>query len=131
MKILIADSEPGLGAGLAAWLVENGWDAPGVAATSDEAVEWINQNGRADVLISDVFLQPADGLTLRESLLPHLPKMKTIFLSAHDVSAHSARMQGCPLLTKPVTGEALDAAIRGLYEAKPAMVAATPKAVAI
>ena len=130
MKILIADSEPGLGAGLAAWLVENGWDAPGVAATSDEAVEWINQNGRADVLISDVFLQPADGLTLRESLLPHLPKMKTIFLSAHDVSAHSARMQGCPLLTKPVTGEALDAAIRGLYEAKPAMVAATPKAVA-
>lgn len=131
MKILIADSEPGLGAGLAAWLVENGWDAPGVAATSDEAVEWINQNGRADVLISDVFLQPADGLTLRESLLPHLPKMKTIFLSAHDASAHSARMPGCPLLTKPVTGEALDAAIRGLYEAKPAVVAATPEAVAV
>jgi len=131
MKILIADNEPGLGAGLAAWLVENGWDAPGVAATSDEAVEWINQNGRVDVLITDVFLQPADGLTLRESLLPHLPKMKTVFLSAHDVSAHSARMAGCPLLSKPVTGEALDAAIRGLYEAKPSVVAATPKAVAV
>ena len=136
MKILIADAEPGHASGLAAWLVANGWDAPGIAATSDAAVEWINQNGRLDVLVTEVFLQPADGLTLRESLLSHLPKMKTIFVSAHDVSEHAGRMEGCPLLLKPVSGETLDAAIRSLYESKPtvvavASVAATPRAVAV
>jgi len=136
MKILIADAETGHASGLAAWLVENGWEAPGLAASSDEAVEWINQNGRVDVLVTDVFLQPTDGLTLRESLLPHLPKMKTLFVSAHDVSAQASRMEGCPLLRKPVNGEALDAALRRLYETQPAVVAtspvaATPRAVAV
>lgn len=120
MKLLIVDGEPDVAAGLAAWLVENGWDAPGVATTSDEAVEWINQNGKIHLLVSEVFLQPADGLTLRESVLPYFPKMKTIFMSAHDVSTHAARMEGCPFLSKPVTGDALDSAIRDLYEEKPA-----------
>jgi formylglycine-generating enzyme required for sulfatase activity/DNA-binding NarL/FixJ family response regulator len=128
MKLLIVDGEPGLAAGLAAWLVENGWDAPGVATNSDQAVDWINQTGRVDVLVSEVFLQPADGLTLRETIQPHLPKMKTIFMSAHDVAELTPRMQGCPFLPKPVTGEALDDAIRSLFEEKPA-VSVIPRAV--
>ncbi len=127
MKILLVDADLVSATGLSSWLVANGWDAPALAATSDEAIEWVNQNGRVDVLVSDVFLQPADGFTLRESLLPHLPDMKTIFMSAHDVSAHSARMQGCPLLPKPVTGEALNGAIRELYERKAIAVTATPR----
>jgi DNA-binding response OmpR family regulator len=44
MKILIVDDEPGLAAGLAGWLEENGWGSPGVATTSDEAVEWIGMD---------------------------------------------------------------------------------------
>src|SRR5690348_3874895 len=116
MKILIVDDEPGLASGLAQWLDENGWGLPGVATTSDEAIEWVNQNGGVDMLIADVILQPADGFTLRETLQPHFPQMKAIFISGHDLSAHAARMEGCPLLTKPVTGEELDNAIRGLFQ---------------
>ncbi len=118
MNILIVDDEPGLAAGLAGWLEENGWGSPGVATTSDEAVEWINRNGRVDVLVCDVAINPADGFTLRETIQPHLPKMRTIFISGYDLSDHSARMEGCHFLAKPVTGEALDDAIRSLFEAK-------------
>jgi formylglycine-generating enzyme required for sulfatase activity/DNA-binding NarL/FixJ family response regulator len=136
MKILIVDSEPGLAAGLATWLEKNGWEAPGVATTSDEATDWINQQGHLDVLVSDIFIQPADGLTLRESLQPHLPKLKTIFLSGYDVSEHAPRMAECQLLNKPVTGEVLDEAIRKLYESPsshdsaPRVALVTPKAAA-
>ncbi|HEY5707050.1 MAG TPA: SUMF1/EgtB/PvdO family nonheme iron enzyme [Terrimicrobiaceae bacterium] len=118
MNILIVDDEPGLAAGLAGWLAENGWGAPGVATTSDEAVEWINRNGRVDVLVCDVAIEPADGFTLRETIQPHLPKMRTIFISGYDLSDHGARMEGCHFLPKPVTGEALDEAIRGLFQPK-------------
>jgi formylglycine-generating enzyme required for sulfatase activity/DNA-binding NarL/FixJ family response regulator len=126
MNILIVDDEPGLAAGLAGWLEENGWGTLGVATTSDEAVEWINRHGRVDVLVCDVALEPADGFTLRETIQPHLPRMQTIFISGYDLSGHTARMEGCRFLQKPVTGEALDDAIRSLFEseAKPEPVAA-------
>lgn len=125
MKILIVDDEPGLALGLAQWLEENGWSAPGVATTSDEAIAWVNANGGVDVLVTDVILQPADGFALRETLLPHFPAMKTVFISGHDLSAYASRMEGCPLLTKPILGDDLDNAIRKLFEAQ------APRAVAV
>jgi formylglycine-generating enzyme required for sulfatase activity/CheY-like chemotaxis protein len=118
MNILIVDDEPGLAAGLAGWLEENGWGSPGVATTSDEAVHWINREGRVDVLVCDVAIEPVDGFTLREAIQAHLPKMRTVFISAYDLSEYSARMEGCQFLPKPVTGEALDEAIRSLFEPK-------------
>jgi formylglycine-generating enzyme required for sulfatase activity/CheY-like chemotaxis protein len=143
MNILIVDDEPGLAAGLAGWLEENGWGTLGVATTSDEAVEWINRNGHVDVLVCDVAIGPADGFTLRETVQPHLPRMQTIFISGYDVSDYAARMKGCRFLQKPVTGAALDDAIRSLFEAEakpkpavgprpatPRLVGATPRAVA-
>jgi len=124
MKILIVDDEPGLALGLSQWLEENGWGNPGVALSSDEAIEWVNKNGGIDVLIADVILHPADGFALRETLLPHFPQMKTVFISGHDLSGHAARMVGCPLLAKPVTGDELDNAIRGLFPQQRAVAAA-------
>jgi formylglycine-generating enzyme required for sulfatase activity/DNA-binding NarL/FixJ family response regulator len=133
MKVLIADSEITASSAIADWMVANGWPQPGIAATSDEAIEWINKNEGIDVLVTDVVLAPLDGLALRESLLPHFPALKVVFLAGFDVSAHAARMTGCGLLAKPATGEAVDAAIRALYEQpEPAapQVAATPKVAA-
>ncbi len=125
MKILIVDDEPGLASGLAQWLVDNGWDHPGVATGSDEAIAWLNENGRVDVLITDVVLSKSDGFTLREKFQHHLPKMKTIFISGYDLSEYASRINGALILPKPVTGEALDDAIRALYES-PAPTAAAP-----
>ncbi len=135
MKILIVDDEPGLALGLSQWLTENGWPVPGVATSSDEAIAWVNENGQVDVLVTDVVMQPVDGFTLKESLAPHFPKMRTIFISGYDLSEHAERMQGCTFLAKPVTGEGLDEAIRRFFEpaapATPVAVAATPKPVAV
>ena len=61
MNILIVDDEPGLAAGLAGWLKEIGRGSPGVATTSDQAIDWINRHG-VDVLVCDVAIKPADGL---------------------------------------------------------------------
>ena len=130
MKILIVDDEPGLALGLAAWLEESGWDRPGVATTSDEALAWINRNGNVDVLVCDVVIKPTDGFTLRESLQPNLPAMQTIFISGYDLSEHAARMHGCQFLGKPVSGESLDNAIRNLFKSKaePTLVRPVPAA---
>ncbi len=116
MKILIADPDLESSSTLSTWLVRNGWPQPGIAANSDEAIDWINKNGKLDVLISEVFLEPTDGLTMRESLLQQLPKLRTVFLSAHDVSEHAGRMVECEFVPKPCSGEALDDAIRRLFE---------------
>jgi len=116
MKVLIADSEITASSAIADWMVANGWPQPGIAATSDEAIEWINKNEGIDVLVADVALSPLDGPSLRESLLPHFPALKVVFLAGFDVSAHAGRMAGCGLLAKPATGEAVDSAIRALYE---------------
>ena len=117
MNILIVDDEPGLAAGLAGWLKEIGWGSPGVATTSDQAIDWINRHG-VDVLVCDVAIKPADGFTLRETIQPHFPAMRTIFISGYDLSNYRARMAACQFLPKPVTGEALDTAIRRFFEPK-------------
>ena len=130
MRILIVDDEPGLAVGLAAWLEESGWGTLGVATNSDEAIEWINRNGNVDVLVCDVVMKPADGFTLRESIQPHLPKMQTIFISAYDLSEHTARMHGCQFLPKPVNGESLDAALRGLFKSQAESALVRPAVVA-
>jgi len=108
MKILVVDGAPGAAETLAKSLAARGWENAGFALSSDDAVEWINYHGGCDVLITEIYLQPADGFSLRETIQPHLPDLKTIFTSAHDASAHADRMAGCEFLTSPVDAAVLD-----------------------
>ncbi len=126
MKILIVDDEPGLASGLAQWLHDGGWGTVGAVTSGAEAMAWFQQNGSADVLVTDVFLGDSDGFTLRETLQPLHPKLRTIFISGYDLSEHASRMIGALLLPKPVTGDDLDAAIRSLFEPQPPPVAPAP-----
>ncbi len=128
MKILLVDGEPGLAASLAQSLAEAGIAGVGTATSSDEAVDWINSHGGCDVLVTDVYLEPSDGLTLRETIQPHLPGMKTIFVSGYDVSAYADRMVGCEQLAKPVDPVALAGLIQRLLpRPTPVPVAAPPQ----
>lgn len=124
MKILVVDAVPGAADALADSLKQLGWTGAGSATNSDDAVEWINRHGGCDVLVTEVFLQPADGLTLRETIQPHLPAMKTVFTSAHDASAYESRMNGCPFLSAPVAPAALDTLLRTLTTPPPVPAAA-------
>ncbi|GAT33684.1 response regulator receiver domain-containing protein [Terrimicrobium sacchariphilum] len=127
MKILIVDDELGLASGLAGWLTENGWPQPGVATNADEATAWVDQQGRLDVLVTDVVMQPTDGFTLRETLQARFPKLKVVFISGYDLSDYGPRMEGARFLPKPVSGYDIDGAIRALFE-QPAPVVAQPVA---
>jgi len=128
MKILVVDGAPGAADALSQSLNSLGWPGTGAATNTDDAVEWINRHGGCDVLITEIFLQPADGFTLRETIQPHLPGMKTIFTSPHDVSAHAERMSGCEFLQSPVAPEALAGVLRKVTGQTPGPVVPAPEA---
>ncbi|MCX6975583.1 MAG: response regulator, partial [Verrucomicrobia bacterium] len=107
MKILIVDNDPVELANFSQMVAQLGWPAPGTAGTSDEAIEWINANGACDLLLSEVYLAPADGFTLRDTIQPHIPQMRTIFTSPHDISPYVDRLAGSPFLSKPTDLAAL------------------------
>ena len=117
MKILVVDGLAGAAENLTKSLIALGWTGAGSATNSDDAIEWINTHGGCDVLVTEIFLQPADGFLLRETIQPHLPEMKTVFTSGHDVSAYAERMAGHEFLSAPVDPAALDAVLRNLTAA--------------
>ncbi len=122
MRILIVDDAQ-VATVLSKWLADRGWGAPGVATSSDAAVEWINRNGGLDVLVCEVAIEPADGFGLHEAIESHLPDMRTVFMSTTDRSAEALARSHSTFLKKPVSGETLDATIRRLYEAPRVSVA--------
>lgn len=132
MKVLIVDSDPVAASTLAGGLGLLGWKGAGHVSDSDSAVDWMNENGGCDFLVCDIFIQPSDGFTLRETIQPHLPGMKTIFFTEHDVSAYANRLEGCELLAKPVSASDLAATLRRLAApvATPVATPAAPRAVA-
>ncbi|MGA1123138.1 MAG: SUMF1/EgtB/PvdO family nonheme iron enzyme [Chthoniobacterales bacterium] len=120
MKILLVDDEPGL---VEAWRELLGSSAgfdvriahDGEAALR-EARSW---PGGPDVLVTDVVMDPMDGLTLRETLAAEFPAMRAVFVSGYDLSGYADRTAGARVLPKPVDAGQLSAAISG---AEPPMV---------
>ncbi|MBJ7326794.1 MAG: SUMF1/EgtB/PvdO family nonheme iron enzyme [Chthoniobacterales bacterium] len=121
MKILLVDDEAGV---LDAWrelLEEVGGCEVRVASNGGGALlaarAW---EGGPDVLVSDVVMEPMDGLALRDRLVAEFPGMRTIFVSGYDLSAHAARLAGAAVLAKPVDLDSLVAAL-GLGAGLPAI----------
>jgi len=134
MKTLIALSDSDAASTLSLVLDALGKPASGLAADSDAVIQWINANGGCDLLISEVYLAPLDGFSLRDALLPYLPNLKTIFTSQHDITPYAERLGGSPFLPQPITPEALNQALTELRidgesptAVEPAAPAAQPK----
>ncbi len=58
--------------------------------------------GGCDLLVTEVFLPPLGGFTLRDTLRSRYPGMRTIFVSSRDISSYAGLLQGDPLLTLPL-----------------------------
>lgn len=111
MKILLVDDEAGV---LAAWkelLESTGSCEVRTASNAGEALLAARDWGGPDVLVTDVVMEPMDGFALRERLAAEFPAMKTVFVSGYDLSGHMDRVDGAPVLAKPVTLEQLAAAV--------------------
>ena len=87
MKILVVDREEDLAKALAVL-----GQAPGneilSAPTGDEALE-ITQGHEVDLLITEVFLEPMNGFTLRNKMENRHPGIRTIFLSGYDLAPYA------------------------------------------
>jgi len=121
MRILLVDDEPGM---TEAWRELLGSEAIyEIRAATDgeqalrEARSW---PGGPDVVVTDVVMEPMDGFTLRETLAAEFPAMRTIFLSAYDLSDYAARLGGSVVLSKPADAAGLAAALgTGQVDAPP------------
>lgn len=123
MKILIVDDEPGVARRLADGVGAAGVGVCFAAENAEEAVDVVNREGGVDMLVADVFMDGIDGFTLNETIRPHLPNLRTIFLSEYALGENAARAGGCPVLAKPVEAGPLADFIRDLV-APPATPAA-------
>lgn len=111
MKILLVDDEAQV---LVAWkeiLELAGGCEVRTAATAGEAIKTAREWGGADVLVTDVVMQPMDGFALRDILSAEFPAMRVVFVSGYDLSDHAGRLAGAAALTKPVDAGQLSRAI--------------------
>ncbi|MGH8047504.1 MAG: response regulator, partial [Chthoniobacterales bacterium] len=126
MKILIVDDEPGAASRLAEGVVAAGCGECFAAADAETAVEIVNREGSVDLLVTDVFMDGIDGFTLHETLRPHLPDLRTIFLADRDLGGEGVRADGWPVLAKPVAAAALADFIRDFCAPSQPPAAADP-----
>ena len=99
MKILVVDSEADLAATLG--ILQQ---APGneiiSARTGDEALE-ITQGHEIDLLITEVFIEPMNGFTLRNKMENRHAGVRTIFQSGYDLTPYAEHTVGSEVITKP------------------------------
>ncbi len=114
MKILFVDDEPGAARRLAEGVAATGCGDCFVAESAEQAVEVVNHEGGVDVLVVQVFMEGIDGFTLHETIRPHLPALRTIFLSEHEIPATENRAGGWPVLPPAIEPGALAFAIQHL-----------------
>src|SRR5215210_470527 len=107
MKVLLVDSD----SEVIAELVPALKSLPGVelrAANSGEhALQYAGEWGHVDWLITEVFLDPMNGFTLRNKMRNRYRGVKTIFLSAYDLSPYAEHVQGANVISKPLEAAAL------------------------
>jgi formylglycine-generating enzyme required for sulfatase activity/CheY-like chemotaxis protein len=127
VRILVADSDATAAETVSKMFVELGWPEPSTTSSSDEAIDWINANGGCDLLLTEVYLLPADGFTLRETIQPFLPSMRTIFTSEHDISPYVDRLEGRPFLPKPLNLDALRDCLSQITSDPTPVIPATPE----
>lgn len=113
MKTLVVDRDPAAARQLAEALASAGIGEVFSAGNAEEAVLRINELGGVDVLVTDIFLEGVDGITLSESARAQLPELRTVFLSEHDVSAHADRIGSAEVLARPVDVAALARSLAG------------------
>ncbi len=79
------------------------------AATGQEALDFLTYNS-VDVLLTDLVMEPMDGLTLLKKALEAAPRLQVIIMTAFgsiDTSVEAVRLGACDDLTKPFKADVL------------------------
>ncbi len=107
MKILLVDSDSEtIAAIIPALNALPGADLR-AANSGEHALQYAAEWEHVDWLITEVFLDPMNGFTLRNKLQNRYRGVKTIFLSAYDLTPYAEHVQGANVIAKPVNVAAL------------------------
>lgn len=121
MKILLVDQDP-QNLEMLRGLLEGAPDTEvRTCASGDEALEIAQSWGGADLLITEVYLEPMNGFTLRNKMENRFANTRTIFVTAADISPYREYWEGYEVLMKPIEPEAVFTAIAKTFAPAPAV----------
>jgi DNA-binding response OmpR family regulator len=103
IKILVIDDEVDLAMVMVEWLSRRGYEAFGISRGS-EIKDWV-QSHQVDVILLDLMMPDANGLSLISQLRAWKPQTKVIIISAIDdpkIAASAVREGASFYLAKPV-----------------------------
>ena len=102
MKILLVDDDVGvIQALLPALKSVRGYQAR-AAISGEKAIENAETWEGIDLLVTDVFMEPMNGFTLRNKLRKRYPAMQTLFISGYELESYADFIEDCPTMVKPV-----------------------------
>lgn len=118
--ILVVEDDPDV----RAYLIETLHDLDYQVLRADDsaaALEFLQQNTRIDLLLTDVVLPGMNGRELSRKAQSLRPDLKTLFMTGYSRNAivHQGRLDaGVELIQKPITQDQLSARIRTLLDAR-------------
>ncbi|SDD96376.1 Response regulator containing CheY-like receiver domain and AraC-type DNA-binding domain [Paenibacillus sp. UNCCL117] len=116
MEILIVEDETMIRNGLERMVGDLGYNVAASVDDGETALEWLKQCGSPpDLIITDIFMKYVDGMELVGKVNAEYPGVKCALLSGHDdfrLAQQAISLKVCRYLTKPVTREELDEALR-------------------
>ena len=127
MRILLVDDDSSVLQALIAAVNSMPGHEVRVSANAQKAHEHALTLGGVDLLITDVVMEPTDGITLRGELQALYPRMRAVFISGYDISDYAEHMAGAAMLSKPVNADA----VRALITAAQQALSAPPQPVAV
>lgn len=114
-RVLVVDDNQQLLRFVAQLLRGEGFEVA-IASDGHIAVEWCEENGRPDLLLTDVCMPEIDGPTLYQRLSSRFPGIPVLFMSA--TAGDDETQVIAPLLIKPFRRDQLTSMITTSLSAK-------------
>jgi PAS domain S-box-containing protein len=118
--ILVVEDDPSVRAVACAILRRAGYSVVAAASGPEALALPAAVRDRCDLVVSDVVMPAMNGFTLVEQLRRHNPRLKVLLMSGHidDAAlANPGRPADVPILSKPLTPDALAGKVREVLDA--------------
>lgn len=116
-RILLVDDEEGIRKVLGILLMDSGYEVKS-AASGEEALD-IFREWRPELVLTDIKMPVMDGLELLKKIKEESPETEVIMMTGHgdlDLAIRSLQFEAADFVTKPISDEALEVALRRAHE---------------